>query len=62
MHRRLKHDIPFRLRIAAHTVKEDLGGQEEHCRFICLADDIVLSRLLCLAFVETEHLTLLHDG
>jgi len=51
MHRRLKHDIPFRLRIAAHTVKEDLGGQEEHCRFICLADDIVLSRLLCLAFV-----------
>ncbi len=62
MHCRLKHDIPFRLRIAAYTVEEDLCGKEEHCRLVCLADDVVSARLLGLAFVEAEHLTLLHDG
>jgi hypothetical protein len=62
MYCRLKHDIAFRLRIAAHTVEEDLGGKEEHCRLVCFADDVVSARLLGLAFVEAEHLTLLHDG
>jgi len=62
MHCCLKHDIPFRLRIAAYTVEEDLCGKKEHCRLVCFTYNVVSARLLGLAFFEAEHLTLLHNG